>query len=96
MKTLIIYEYPKALPDVLRWAETLKLHEIIENPDDLLWVFTLFKNDEESEHFWILPHNDLTMLKDAMTDVTKVVLWGAFDLNTLQTLTSTWESRLVS
>jgi len=43
MKTLIIYEYPKALPDVLRWAETLKLHEIIENSDDLSWVFTFQK-----------------------------------------------------
>ena len=80
MKTLIVYEYPKALPDIYSWAaEQRVLLETLGAPDNASYQVRKF--DEE-----------ITIIPKEMVDPNhrerpdKLVLWGAFDIVDLQAL----------
>lgn len=80
--TVILYEYPKAHPDVLNWGDTLRIPEIIQNPQSIDWKFTRHHNDGDENIECFGCHHKTGRLEATKFleehKVDKLVLWGAF------------------
>jgi len=80
--TLIIYQYPDARIDIIRWANEQKLNGFENEYEDFWFV------EKEKENITIFPSNKInntTYFEEGEYD--KVVLWGSFkksELNDIQ------------
>ena len=74
-RTLIVYQYPEALPDVYRWAIEQKVELKGESP-----VFLVVKEEEIID---IMPIHSAMNHRDR---IDKLVLWGAFTKDDLYML----------
>jgi len=84
--TVIIYEYPKAHGDVLSWAQTQKINEIIDRPESSEWNFVRPFADH-NEQIICLPSDKLGLIEDlSAVNIDKLVLWGAFKKEFLRSL----------
>lgn len=84
-RTLVIYQYPNAKGDVLRWAIDHAAHEVIDFVKSDHWVVSLVSDESiPIEQINIIPHFMVYTLRDKGFD--KVVLYGAFEASFLTTV----------
>lgn len=94
--TVILYEYPKAHPDVLNWGDTLRIPEIIQNPENIDWQFIRRHEDvveEKIECFGCHKSGRSEAIEFlAKTKIDKLVLWGAFTKEFLREIVRSMDS----
>ena len=91
--TIILYEHPKAHGDVINWAKSLDIQEIVEHQEKESWFFQInhgeIEGTEDVESISCMPTYDRINLFDylAVQKIDKLVLWGAFTKDFLTNLT---------
>ena len=74
-RTLIVYQYPLALPDVYRWAADLQIELEGNSP--------MFTATHGEEHITLIPS---LYVREYNGPVDKLVMWGQFDYAALSTI----------